>query len=212
MQDNAIENILAIDKIISDFNPNSESGQADLLQAIGAAFGIAEKLIGISSPGLANGAAIIGGIFGLAGSLPGPEQVDLGALKVTIQTQLKDLFTKTNENLTKFNSKLFGGDDDIDIQELVNFVASARGGAAPTDLDPVAQVFAGGSFLVPPSDSALDAGLDAGFKTVKLGILGNVLRALNYYVFVDTSRDQNACNGITGSRWIDNVSSISVNL
>ena len=30
------------------------------------------------------------------------------------------------------------------------------------------------------------------------------IKANKYFVFVDTSMDQNGCNGITGSRWIDN--------
>lgn len=206
LQDVTIENILSIDKMVSDFNANTPSSEVNTLSAIGSAFSIAEKLIGLSSPGLANGAAVIGGLFGLASALPGPEQVDLGALKVTIQSQLLQLFTETNDRLTKFNSKLFGGKDDIDIQELVNFVASARGGQPSTTLHPISQVFAGGGFLVPPSDSQLDEGLNAGMKSVKQGILGAVLRAMNYYVFVDTTRDQKACDAITGARFINNVS------
>ena len=206
LQDVTIENILSIDKMISEFNANTPSSAADTLSVIGSAFSIAEKLFEISSPALANGASIIGGLFGLASALPGPEQVDLGALKVTMQSQLLQLFTQTNDRLTKLNSKLFGGKDDIDIQELVNFIASARGVQPSTNLHPISQVFEGGSFLVPPSDSQLDEGLNAGMKAVKQSIVGSVLRAMNYYVFVDTTRDENACNAITGARWINNVS------
>lgn len=206
LQDVTIENILSIDKMMSDFNANAPTSDANTLATIGAVFSIAEKLFELGAPGLSEGASVIAAMIGLADSLPGPTEVDLGALKVTIQSQLLQLFTDTNARLTKFNSKLFGGNDEIDIQEIVNFVASARGREPLTNLHPISQVFAGGSFLVPPSDSEFDVAFTAGMLGVKQRILGSVLRAMNYYVFVDTTRDENACNGITGARWINDVS------
>jgi hypothetical protein len=210
LQDLAIEQTLRIDTIISDFNPNNEpQDDSDSLKTAAAGFSIADKLIK-QVPVVGS---IIGDLMGIGGAIMSilaanqltDEGVDLAALKTSVENNLADFFRNSNDQFAKFCSKLFGGDDDIKIEDVISTIQGIRGISGNSALNPIAQLFSGGAFLNPASSAHLDDAINDGFNTVKQNLVGTVIKTIGYYVFVDTNRNSDACGGIVGARWINDV-------
>ncbi|KAK6423322.1 hypothetical protein LTR81_003975 [Elasticomyces elasticus] len=75
----------------------------------------------------------------------------------------------------------------------------------------ISKIFNTGFFMLPLTDiltsdfnSSLTTGLNAGFQLIRQQTVMPVLAAQSYFVFVDTNRSEDDCNGITGSRFINN--------
>ncbi|KAK4954645.1 hypothetical protein LTR10_008078 [Elasticomyces elasticus] len=106
----------------------------------------------------------------------------------------------------------------IDLGQVVSslIVTSANdpSGLAAGDqlaVNQIAQIFGPGFFML-PLDQVLTAdvnntaqsGFEAGVQLVRQQTVMAVLAAQNYFVFLNTHRDADACNSITGSRFINN--------
>ena len=102
------------------------------------------------------------------------------------------------------NSKMFGGDDNIDLNQIISFVSSATGNAPDSSFQPITQIFSTGAFMKPVDQNTLSSGISAGFQLIKQQLVASILAAQYYFVFVDTDRTESDCNGITGSRFINN--------
>jgi hypothetical protein len=59
-----------------------------------------------------------------------------------------------------------------------------------------------GGFLGDGNDAVA---IEGGLAFLKQNVVATVLKLSGYYVFVDTNRHEDDCNGITGARWINNV-------
>ena len=99
------------------------------------------------------------------------------------------------------NSKLFGGDDDIDLEGLVNSIASA-GVNIGSSGNAITRIFGSGEFLSDLSENDLDTALQQGLDRMKLSLVSGLLRAQNFYVFINTQLGEGDCTA-TGSRFID---------
>jgi hypothetical protein len=194
--------------------PDGRANQAGTFRQVGAGFSIADKVIKQTSGPIGDAFGLLGAIFSLISAnlaVDAGTPVDVDRLADEVHSELGNFFERASEQIVKFNSKLFGGDDDIDINAIVDFLYSAHGVEAPSDVQqPISKVFASGDFLVEQSQSKFEEGLNQGLQAVKQQILAQVLRGQNWYVWVNTNRDENACNGITGARFIDGVSKYMV--
>lgn len=202
---------LQVGKMTTDFAPPDDRvNQAGTFRQVGAGFSIADKVMKQTSGPIGDALGLLGAIFGLlsanlAANAPAP--VDVDRLADEVHAELGSFFESASDQIAKFNSKLFGGDDDIDINAVVDFLYGAYGVAAPAVVEqPISKVFASGEFLVEQSQSKFEEGLRQGLQAVKQQILAQVLRGQNWYVWVNTNRDENACNDISGARFIDGVS------
>jgi hypothetical protein len=212
LQNVVITNTLGIDQIIADFAPSDSSSDNSVLTAIlrivGSGLSVGDKIVKQSSGRVGDLLGLVGGILGIAAgeaqlSAANAETIDLASIKTKVENQLANVFTATNQKLTAFNSKLFGGNDNIDLTQVAGIVSSATGNGVDGSLHPVTQIFSSGSFLAPAGQNELNSAITAGFQQIKQGIVGSVLASLGFFVRVDTNRSENDCNGITGARFIN---------
>lgn len=220
LQNVVISESLGIDQILDDFVPSSSDSSgnfiSDLLKTIAGGFSIADKVSKqpevnpLSSRGRQSDFfGFVGGVLSLtAGSLVlsgnNQNQVSLTDLKVQMENQMATIFTTSNDNIAKLNSKLFGGGDDIDLGQIISLVSTIAGASPDPTLNPITQIFSTGAFLDPVDQGEIKTAISAGFQLIKQQLVGHVLAAQNYFVFVDTSRTLDDCNKITGSRFINN--------
>ncbi|KAK5732702.1 hypothetical protein LTR17_010257 [Elasticomyces elasticus] len=134
----------------------------------------------------------------------------------------ENIFSATQASIASLNSKLMGGSPDpevhVDLGQVVSSLivtsANAPSGLAAGDhiaVNQIAQIFGPGFFML-PLDQVLTAdvnntaksGFEAGVQLVRQQTVMAVLTAQNYFVFLNTHRDADACNSITGSRFINN--------
>lgn len=117
--------------------------------------------------------------------------------------QLKETFSSTADALWHFNSKLFGGSDDTDIDGLMKTLEAS--GVISIDqsvTNSITKAFSGGTFLAPFEDSDLENGIDQGLARVTQSLVAGILRAQNFFIFINTNVQESDCT-TTGSRFID---------
>lgn len=90
----------------------------------------------------------------------------------------------------------------MDIDSLIKTLQSSGLIAGDGYHNSVTTVFANGAFLAPFGDSDLSKGIEQGSARVTQSLVSGILRAQNFYVFIDTTLQESEC-GITGSRFID---------
>lgn len=215
LQNVVITEALRVDQLVADFAPEESTNNNDfltaLLKLVAPGFSMSDKVVkqGEGLGGKADLLGFIGGAIGLAAGAialsdqQAPAPVSIATLTTNVENQLADIFTATNDNLSKLNAKLFGASNDLDLNQLISFVTSATGNSPDSNLQPIAQIFSTGAFMEPLDQSVLGAGLTAGFQLIKQQLVASLLAAQNFFVFVDTNRSLNDCNKITGSRFID---------
>jgi hypothetical protein len=204
---NVIDNILDIDKMISDFNPSSAAGNPDdTLKSIAAGFSIANKLLKGASGAAGDALGLIGAIFSFisATDAGAPNKVDLTQLKIQIEGQLKAVFDASIKQLAALNSKLMGGTDNINLDTILSLITSVgKSVGDPNAQNAITKIFSSGAFLAPPETSAISQGIADGLNLIKQGLVGGILKALNFYVYIDsTITDKSQCTA-TGSRFIN---------
>jgi hypothetical protein len=136
-----VHSLLNIDQIVSDFAPQkADSGNnilSDILKVVAPGFALSDKVVKqkeVNPSPLAGKQADFLGFIGSAISLAAAEialsvaqssstQLTIATLKPKLENQLAKIFTATNDNIAKLNSKLFGGNDDIDLNQIVSFRA-----------------------------------------------------------------------------------------
>lgn len=124
-----------------------------------------------------------------------------------VSNRLRDLICVATDGVAKLNSKLFGGDADIDLDSTVQDMTNAgiltrfEGGNAITD------VFATGTFLPDLIDNALDEAFDLGLARIKLSLVAGLLRAQKSSAHIDTTRSASAGTD-TGSRVVNDLCAI----
>ena len=216
LQDVVIADSLTIDQIINDFVPvpKQDSILIDILKIIAPGFSMSDKVVKQKefNPSPRAGQqgdllAFIGGAIAIAAgdlALNSVPQVDISQLTRELENHLADLFTETNENIAVLDSELFGGDGNISLTNLIDFVSSANGYTPDSQLQPITQAFSTGAFLTPLDQSVLKDGISAGFQLIKQQLVAQVLVAQDYFVFLNTDSKESDCSKITGSRFINN--------
>jgi hypothetical protein len=105
LQNYAIVDSLAIDKIISDFS--LAEGDTSFLGLASSAFWLGGSIFG-ASPVVGGGLNAIGAIFGLLGASLSPDVPDYGALKVGMETYLTDIFKGVESRIDRLAQRVFG--------------------------------------------------------------------------------------------------------
>ncbi|KAI9893107.1 MAG: hypothetical protein M1814_000654 [Vezdaea aestivalis] len=196
LQDNTISQQLKTPQLIVDFGePPAKTSNlpAILSSAFGIGAGITAAAHEISGP-----LAVVGALFSLAAASQPPEAPDF---LPTLDSELQNAFNQTNGQIKDIVKTIFGGG---------SATANLPGLSSPNgETQNIAKFFSGGRFLVKvTSDGAIDSllapAIDKGYLFLKQALVVVILKAQNYYVFVDTSRTESDCNKITGSRFIDN--------
>ncbi|KAI9850136.1 MAG: hypothetical protein M1824_003651, partial [Vezdaea acicularis] len=199
LQDNAILTNLNINQIISDFGSGSANDNTSLFGALSAAFGIGAGFAA-AVPEIGGPLAVVSGIFGLAGNT----QTSPPDPTLALDKQLADVFSASEKQLVSTLATVFGGSGDT---STLPGVTSGNGPNGETQ--DIAKFFANGKFLINVSSQGavtkiLDPVIANGSQLMKQSLVGTVLKSQNYYIFVNTDRTENDCNGITGSRFINN--------
>lgn len=217
LQNVVITDALKVDQLVADFAPqdssdsNDNSILSDILKLVAPGFSMSDK-VEKQRKGLVNIAdslGFIGGAISLAAGATAladqtaPPPVSISTLTTNVENQLANIFTSTNNNIAALNSNIFGGDNNIDLNQIISFVSSGTGDAPDSSLQPITQIFSTGAFMKPVDQNTLSAGITAGFQLIKQQLVASLLAAQNFFVFVDTDRTENDCNGITGSRFIN---------
>ncbi|KAK5169083.1 uncharacterized protein LTR77_006392 [Saxophila tyrrhenica] len=220
LQDVTISDILSIDQIIADFAPDQAAGSSiNPVGVVSAGVFVASGIAGVAgvaaaAAGTAAGAAAIGAAAGPIGAILGliggalfletsldplSQPVDMtDEWRTVVSDQLGGTFTKAADLIEKLNSKLFGGDADLDLSAVLQSTGTTSDG-----LDPIAQIFSSGAFLEDLDESPLDDALAAGYARIKQNLVAGLMRAQNFYVFINTQLAEADCTD-TGSRFINN--------
>ncbi|KAK5163136.1 uncharacterized protein LTR77_010920 [Saxophila tyrrhenica] len=206
LQDTTISDILSIDQVIADFAPDPPEAGFNFVNAVAAGFFLAGPIAGIAGKeGLSSILNIVGGALGFANAVnPPAEPIDsTDEWQRVLSDQLGATFTSAADAIEGINSKLFGGDADYDLDGLVSSLRSAGLVDTTEGLNSISTIFASGAFLADQDESSLTAGLDAGFARVKQSLVAGLMRAQNWYVFINTQLSEGEC-GVLGSRFINN--------
>ncbi|ORY15128.1 hypothetical protein BCR34DRAFT_598607 [Clohesyomyces aquaticus] len=196
LQNVVIKEILNVDTIVADFGPPKE-GDA-ILGALNAALGIGAGLTA-AVPEISGPLSVLSSAFGMLAST-GAEPIDP---TIPIEQQLAAAFDASESSLQAVSRLVFGGDGDTS-------KLPGTGGTGPNgENSNIAKFFANGKFLVKVSEKgAVDALItpvvENGARMLRQRLVSTALKSQGYYVFVDQDRTQDDCNGITGSRWIEN--------
>ncbi|KAH0559084.1 hypothetical protein GP486_004335 [Trichoglossum hirsutum] len=200
LQDNTILTSLSIENIISDMGLSTPDRGINIFGALSGSFGVAAGLAAAAGPLIGGPLGILAGIFGIAGATQGSPPDYSQPLK----DQLSAVFTATEKQLETTVQTIFGGGDTSKLPGV--------SGVGPNgETQDIAKFFADGKFLVQVTSagvitSLLDPFFQKGAELMRQSLVVTLLKAAGYYIFVNTDRDQNACNGITGSRFINGVS------
>lgn len=200
-----IRNILNVQQIVLDFNPTSAKGNSDSsISEIASGAQLAGTILKDAAGATEVGTAlsIIGGLFGL---IPDEDdkRVDATVLVNAVNKQLEAIFTGINAAIETFNSQLFGGSEDKNLTQLVSTLEGAGFAVAdPNAQNSITKIFSSGVFLKSQDQSPLAAGIENALKQIKKGLVGALLKALNYYVFIDTTLTSDKCTAV-GSRFLN---------
>ncbi|KAK5738819.1 hypothetical protein LTR17_005754 [Elasticomyces elasticus] len=133
----------------------------------------------------------------------------------------ENVFSATQASIASLNSKLMGGSPDsehIPNKDSLssptmtsNVLVEIVHGTERLARKLVMPVSGPGFFMLPLNqvltadvNNTAKSGFEAGVQLVRQQTVMAVLTARNYFVFLDTHRDADACNSITGSRFINN--------
>jgi hypothetical protein len=170
---------------------------------VSASVGLASGFAGLFEGPLGAVLGIVSAAFALgnaARTLDAPVDDPLEVQRL-VSSQLGATFSQTADEIAGFNDNLFGGSADFDFTGLVSTLQSQ--GILPTDgLNPITEVFASGAFLADPSDNPMTEALKAGMDRIKLSLVAGLMRAQNWYVFINTQLAEDECT-VTGSRFIN---------
>ncbi|KAK5689045.1 hypothetical protein LTR17_026563 [Elasticomyces elasticus] len=208
LQDIVISDSLQIDQIVTDFGtdatkaPEDDSFLADIFKLFSPQLSMGDKVVkqfnglgkiadSLGFIGAALNLAAAGIALGDAGTSTAPTVADVTTIA---NNALNTVFTGAQANIASLCSKLMGGSP-----------SSAKA------TQQISKIFNTGFFMLPLTDiltsdfnSSLTTGLNAGFQLIRQQTVMAVLAAQSYFVFVDTNRSEDDCNGITGSRFINN--------
>ncbi|KAK3631488.1 hypothetical protein LTR56_016852 [Elasticomyces elasticus] len=227
MQNTIIADGLRIDQVVVDFGPGSEpipdGGSVllmNILALIAPALSMGDKVVKQNKDlgFVADGMGFVGGALTFTRSIDtllkvvkdGPPSI--ADVTLIANNMLADVFTGAQANLAALNSKLMGGSPaiDIDLSQMVSILRPRTGLARDDSLQDISKIFRSGFFLLPLADilnvefnSSLAVGIAAGFQLIKQQTVMAILAAQGYFVFVDTTRNQDDCGGIVGARFID---------
>ncbi|KAK5693431.1 hypothetical protein LTR97_010000 [Elasticomyces elasticus] len=198
------------DKVVKQFNGLGKI--ADSLGFVGAALNLAAAGIAL----------------GNAGSSTAPTVADVTTIA---ENALNTVFTGAQANIASLCSKLMGGSPrqvrrtysttktrpDVDLDQVITTLTAAGDDilndpvSSAKATQQISKIFNTGFFMLPLTDiltsdfnSSLTTGLNAGFQLIRQQTVMAVLAAQSYFVFIDTNRSEDDCNGITGSRFINN--------
>ncbi|KAK4897627.1 hypothetical protein LTR27_004773 [Elasticomyces elasticus] len=206
LQDIVISDSLQIDQIVTDFGPDAtkapedDSFLADIFKLFSPQLSMGDKVVkqfnGLGK--IADSLGFIGAALNLAAA-----GIALGDAGSSTAPTVADVTTIANNDvdLDQVITTLTAAGDDI----LNDPVSSAKA------TQQISKIFNTGFFMLPLTDiltsdfnSSLTTGLNAGFQLIRQQTVMAVLAAQSYFVFVDTNRSEDDCNGITGSRFINN--------
>ncbi|KAK5699168.1 hypothetical protein LTR17_023485 [Elasticomyces elasticus] len=219
LQDIVISDGLQIDQIVADFGPSATAAKeddsflGDVLKLFSPQLSMGDKVVkqfdglgkiadSLGFIGAALNLAAAGIALGDAGSSTAPTVADVTTIASNAYDVLNFPEPETPDvDLDAIITTLTAAGDDI----LNDPVSSAKA------TQQISKIFNTGFFMLPLTDiltsdfnSSLTTGLNAGFQLIRQQTVMAVLAAQSYFVFVDTNRSEDDCNGITGSRFINN--------
>jgi hypothetical protein len=209
LSDTAFDDALSITQILNDFAPQdqSDNNNSDALSDILSGIGKGLSLIKSLAPGGGQALGIIGAAFSAAAAvlptIDQPTAVSLSSLRANLENQLKNVRDQTMTEFDNMDSKLFGGSLDFDLDNLIAFITSGTGGTIDHTLQPISQVLSTGVFMSVLGPEDVKESIKVPLQLIKQQLVASVLAAQNIFVFVDTTRTQDACNAIGGASFID---------
>lgn len=149
--------------------------------------------------------AVAGSVVGTVDSLKPEADTPRDIFKEQSEEKLLEFFTQTSDGLDAFNSKLFGGQGDIDLDAVVQQAELSLGRSADSTVPAIARFFADGALL---SDgvSAFESGFRSGFNNMKKDLVVSTLTQQGYFVWIDVGKDQAFCESVHGGHFIKSVS------
>ncbi|KAK5720158.1 hypothetical protein LTR15_007431 [Elasticomyces elasticus] len=232
LQDIVISDSLQIDQVVADFGPDAtkapedDSFLADVFKLFSPQLSMGDKVVkqfdglgkiadSLGFIGAALNLAAAGIALGDAGSSTAPTVADVTTIA---ENALNTVFTGAQANIASLCSKLMGGSPspDVDLDAIITTLTAAGDDilndpvSSAKATQQISKIFNTGFFMLPLTDiltsdfnSSLTTGLNAGFQLIRQQTVMAVLAAQSYFVFVDTNRSEDDCNGITGSRFIN---------
>ena len=122
--------------------------------------------------------------------------------QTVLSNQVKETFKQGREAIAKLNSKLFGGSDDLDLDGVVKQMQDMGVWQDSAGKNAITTIFSGGDFLADLDKSSIATELQAGLARMKLSLVAGLLRAQNFYVFINTQLAEDRCTW-EGSKFID---------
>lgn len=104
-----------------------------------------------------------------------------------MNSYLKDIFEKTNENSLAALRAIFGRGSDEDTKTLEAGWGKSQElvpGNTGNSTHLISKILHGGEFIVPTARSQLGTAIRAGLETVRYGVIGNYLTSLQFFVLV----------------------------
>ncbi|KAK5730314.1 hypothetical protein LTR15_000251 [Elasticomyces elasticus] len=227
LQNTVIVDGLQIDQVVADFGPGSKDTPAggelllgNILGVISPGLSMGDKVVkqGSGLGQIADGLGFVGAAITAVRALDtltstlakGPPTI--ADVTLIANNMLADVFTGAQANLAALNSKLMGGSPalDIDLSQIVSVIGGKPTSGRDAFLQDISFIFNGGFFMLPLDDilnvefnSSLATGIAAGFQLIKQQTVMAILAAQGYFVFVDTTRNQDDCGGVVGARFIN---------
>lgn len=195
-RDNLAETSNNVDTLLQDFGPPpQDDNTGNILNDISGILGIASAATG--NEAAAAGFGVLSSILSIAGSnVPTPDPADEAA---QLKTTLNNIFNGLHDTIVSSLELIFAGSDNSTLTASLPGVSSSLGPNGETTN--IAKFFADGAFL----DSHADASSIAhSIDFVMQGLVSSFLKSENKYVFVDANRNQDDCNAIHGSQFINN--------
>jgi len=122
-----------------------------------------------------------------------------------LDNQLEATFSGAVQRLEDTNSALFGGHDISVLEELLKPLRDAGLYPGSTGQNVITEIFDNGDFLADLDVNNISRALLQGLDRMRQSLVAGILRAQNFYVFINTEQSKENCDTITGSRWVDDM-------
>ncbi|KAI1081471.1 hypothetical protein F5B20DRAFT_588536 [Whalleya microplaca] len=123
--------------------------------------------------------------------------IDVDKLDTQLSSKLGDYFEDISDRNAALTSKLFGGKpkEDINLMDFVSRVDDLYKNINPAhDWEPIMYLFQNGAFMTQPKTTDIIRPMfDAGFKFMKVGLVGFLFNVRKFYVMHFTDVDERHC-------------------
>ncbi|UPK94491.1 hypothetical protein LCI18_005426 [Fusarium solani-melongenae] len=206
LQDKTILSILAIDKIIADFEPDpARAVDPNILNTMAGGLTMAGAVMGAASGPAGAILNFFGGVMTVVGANVGaPEVLNIEAVRSSASDHLSTIFRDTGKAMESLLARLFGKtDNEYSLSGLVDDMKNRGFPPVADDWDPTAVILS-----MPWMGESESVNLDDIFGTVvglmNQGLVGAILKAMGYLVIVIKNLSESECSMKAGAQYIDN--------